>query len=104
MSNSNQILDIQLLDRKLQLKVPTDRVAHLQQAAYYLDSKMREISDTGTATGNERIALMAALNISYELISANKQKDSYLDSLGSRITALQDKVDDALAPENETLF
>jgi len=104
MSNNNQVLDIQLLDRKLQLKVPNDRVADLQQAAYYLDSKMREISDSGTATGNERIALIAALNVSYELISTKKQKDSYLDSLGSRIAALQDKVDDVLAPENETLF
>jgi len=104
MNNNNQLLDIQLLDRKLQLKAPHDRVADLQQAAYYLNCKMREISDSGTATGNERIALMAALNIAYELISTKKQKDSYLDSLNSRIAALQDKVDDALAPENETLF
>jgi len=104
MSNNNSVLDIQLLDRKLQIKTPVDKADDLQQAAYLLDSKMREIRSSAQATGNERIALMAALNIAYDLITTQKQKDIYLDSISNRIKMLQDKIDETLAPVNEELF
>lgn len=104
MSKNNSVLDIQLLDRKLQIMTPVERAEDLQKAAYHLDSKMREIRSSGMATGNERVTLMAALNIAYDLITIQKQKDIYLDSISNRIKILQDKIEETLAPENEKLF
>lgn len=104
MSKTNSILDIQLLDRKLQLKAPLENVDDLREAAYYLDGKMREIRSSGAATGNERIALIAALNLAHDFILSQKERDIYLDSMSSRIKLLQDKVDDVIAPKNADLF
>lgn len=40
----------------------------LLKAARYLDSQMRTIHQQGKVTGLDRIAVMAALNISHELL------------------------------------
>ena len=39
------------------------------KAVEYLDRKMREIRDAGKVIGVERIAIMAALNITHELLT-----------------------------------
>jgi len=104
MRNDKKLIEIQLLDRKLQINTPQDKSEDLQKAAYYLNSKMQEVKNSGTATGNERIAIMAALNIAYELVSIRKQKDVYLDSISSRVIELQEKIDSVLAPTNEEMF
>ena len=41
----------------------------LTQAARYLDQHMRDIRSTGKVMGLERVAIMAALNISHELLA-----------------------------------
>ena len=43
--------------------------ADLLKAVEYLDGKMREIRDAGKVIGVERIAIMAALNITHELLT-----------------------------------
>jgi cell division protein ZapA len=40
---------------------------HIEKAAAYLDSKMQEIADSYPNISENRIAVLAALNITYEL-------------------------------------
>ena len=42
----------------------------LTQAARYLDQHMRDIRSTGKVMGLERVAIMAALNISHDLLAS----------------------------------
>ncbi len=57
---------------------------------------MREIRDTGKIIGSDRIAVMAALNISHELL-ADEHGDSIIDvAVGQRIRGLEAKIEDAL--------
>lgn len=102
MSDKDKVLDVQLLDRKFQVKCANDQAEALQHASYYLDSKMREIRDSGKAVGNEKIAVMAALNLAYELSTVQRQKDLYLDTMGRRIRDLQTKIETVLA-QHESL-
>ena len=101
---STEVLSLQLLDRTIQLKTAKENAEDLQKAASLFNAKLREVRDKKIATGNERIALMAGLNLAYELISTQKQKDLYLESISGRIKELQEKLEDSLAPKNENLF
>ena len=98
MSSDDRLVNIQLLDRQFQLKCSPDQVEPLQQAAYYLDGKMREIRDSGKAVGNDRIVMMAALTMAFETMNSQRQKDLYLDTMSGRIKDLQKKIATALEP------
>src|ERR1700722_10811340 len=97
MKHNKTLLEIQLLERKLQIKSPESKTEDLQKAVNYLNGKMREIRDNGSATSNENILILAALNITYELINAHKHKEGYLDALSGRIQELQTKIDTVIA-------
>ena len=72
MSHGNTIT-VHILDKEYQVACPEEQQAELVVSAKYLDKQMRTIRDTGKVIGLERIAVMAALNISYELLQASEQ-------------------------------
>ena len=72
MSTPNTIT-VNILDKEYQVACPEEQQAELIVSAKYLDKQMRSIRDTGKVIGLERIAVMAALNISYELLQASEQ-------------------------------
>lgn len=90
---------VQILDKDYQVACPEDQQAQLVVSAKYLDTQMRSIRDTGKVIGLERIAVMAALNISYELLQATEQgaiPQAGTDGNDSSFRALNHKIDDAL--------
>ena len=98
MSTVNTV-SVQILDKEYQVACPEDQQAELIISARYLDKQMRTIRDTGKVIGLERIAVMAALNISHELLKASGQGSAPAvagDIDATAITGLQRKVDEAL--------
>lgn len=69
-------MTVTILDKEYHLSCPEDKRMELQQAADYLDRMMREIRSSGKAIGVERIAVTAALNLTYELLEHKSKKDS----------------------------
>ena len=67
MSDPNT-LEVKILEKEYLVACPEEDKPSLRQAADHLDTKMREIRATGKVHGTERIAVMAALNITYELM------------------------------------
>ena len=61
---------VRILDKDYHIGCPAAERANLESAGRYLDAKMREIRDAGKVLGVERIAVLAALNISYEMLQA----------------------------------
>jgi len=98
---SSDGITIHILDKEYQIACDEDERHDLQRSAEYLDKKMREIRDSGKIIGTDRIAVMAALNISHELltqdgnssISTSKKADV---SANTRIQSIQEKIDEAL--------
>ena len=93
-SNDSTTLSVRILDREYLVSCPPEARADLEKAAQHLDRKMREIKRTGKVIGIERIAVMAALNLSHDLL---KTSDS--EMFGKAITRLNDKLDDVLKPK-----
>ena len=94
MSPANTVT-VRILDKDYQVACPAEQEAELVVSAKYLDKQMRGIRDSGKVIGLERIAVMAALNISYELLQASEDADVNQPS-GDACKRLNRKLDDAL--------
>ena len=103
MSGKTKTLDIKLLDRELRIACPEEERAELLDAVAYLDKRMREIRDAGKIVSVERIALMAALNITHELLTTKIGKGVDLSDFKRRMDSMQAAIDQALA-DQDTLF
>jgi len=111
MTEKNKALDISIMGRTYKVTCQEDERESLLEAVAYLDQKMSEIKATGRGVGsNERIAVMAALNITHELLEARKQANGSTSADGfdtaearRRMAAMQATLDQALAPQ-EKLF
>lgn len=95
-------VDIEILGREFTVSCTDEEYDSLMQAAQYLDSKMRDIRDTAKIAGIERIAIMAALNITHEMLNSKAGGVNYGD-IKRRMLALESQIDDTLAPQNKLL-
>ena len=73
----------------------------LQLAATYLDNKARDIKAEGKIIDADRIALIAALRITHELLMLRNVTGFDMDEFKRRIIALKKKVDEAITMRNE---
>jgi len=101
--NSDKVnaLDVTILDREFRVACPEDERAELLEAVDYLDKKMREIRDKGKVVTVERIAIMAALNISHELLSTRLGSGFDMGDFKRRINSMQATIDATLADQDE---
>jgi cell division protein ZapA len=72
MTETNSItVGIRILDKDYQVHCSPDEQEALLGAARDLDQRMRDVRRSGNVIGLERIAVMVALNLSYELMQTN---------------------------------
>ena len=102
MSQANTVT-VKILDKEYQVACPPEQQSELVVSASYLDKQMRSIRDSGKVIGIERIAVMAALNISHELLQASEHgtapsPDMPADTgvADNNYRHLSNKIDDAL--------
>ena len=74
---------VTILDKEYQVACPPEQQAELLLSARHLDEQMRAIRSTGKVIGLERIAVMAALNISHELLQTRNDVRSAGDDQGA---------------------
>ena len=96
MDNSANGFTIHILDKEYMISCSEEERHDLQRSADYLDKKMREIRDSGKIVGSDRIAVMAALNISHELLASDNAPATADPAIGNRIQSIQEKIDEAL--------
>ena len=101
MSRDSKGIDINILGREFRVACPEDEQDTLQSAATYLDKKMREIRDQGKVIGVERIAVMAALNMAYELLSTRVDGGFDIAEIKRRMNVMEALMDETLAEQNQ---
>jgi cell division protein ZapA len=72
MNDRTARVSIRILEKEYQVACPVEERTDLLDAAEYLNSKMREIRESGAVMGLDRIAVMAALNLSNELLKLKR--------------------------------
>ncbi len=95
MNDENLAVTIHILDKEFRIACPEQEHDALIASAHFLDNKMKEIRDGGVV-GQDRIAIMAALNLTHELLSQKSHREKYVKSMGTRIQSLQEKIETAL--------
>lgn len=89
-------VSVRLLDREYQVACPAEERSDLLDSAEYLDTKMREVRDSGKVVGLDRIAVISALNLANELIKLRRQGTALDGDVGARLRTLRERVEAAL--------
>ena len=101
MSDQEQLLSIKIFGHTYQIKCTSDEASSLQEAAKYLDAQMRKINQSSHSKNTERLAIVAALNITHELMYFKKQKNVDVDVMHGHIKSLQNRIQAFLASKDE---
>ena len=96
MSESSKAVSVTILDKEYLISCDEDERELLHRAIEYLNVKMKDVKGTGKVIGSERIAVMAALNITHELLAYKSENDDYTSRVDGLVRRLQNKIDDAL--------
>ncbi|MDX1605519.1 MAG: cell division protein ZapA [Candidatus Competibacterales bacterium] len=89
-------ISVRIMDIEYRVACPPDEEPDLRTAAEQLNRTMADVRETGKVMGTERVAVMAALNISYELLTLKRQFEALEDTLRGRTRQLIEQVDTAL--------
>ncbi len=93
----NKPVSIHIMGNEYHVSSPENEIEKLEDAARALDKRMREIKEGGRILGLEKVAVMAALNLSYELLHGESTSAEETAQIDSRLQELTEKVDSALA-------
>jgi cell division protein ZapA len=87
---------INILGREYQISCPPEEEEGLRKSARYLASQMEDVKGRGSSLAYEKIAVLAALNITHDLLKRAKDTNvSETDTL-REIKLLEKKIDSVL--------
>ncbi|OLO08658.1 cell division protein ZapA [Salinicola sp. MH3R3-1] len=94
---SRPTTEVTLLGKSFVIACPPEEQEQLKRSARYLDRAMHGIHSRGKVLGAEKIAIMAALNITHELLTALDSHRAGEQSLSD----LSERLERALAKAGE---
>ena len=89
---------VSIMGKEFMVACPEGEREALTAAATFLDRKMREIQESGKVIGTERCAIMAALNITNDLLDLRRRGTTTPD-VDQKLRFLQTKIDAVLRQE-----
>ncbi len=95
-------MQISIMGREFRVACEPHEQKALLEAVDYLNRKMQEIKEQGKITGLDRIAIMAALNISHEFMTT-RVGNFDMAEIRRRMMNIEATLDQAFA-EQEKLF
>ncbi len=87
-----QPINVSILDKDYKVACPPGEQSALLESAKLLDSKMREIRDSGNIVGSERIAVITALNMANDLLKSSHVDKAIGEELPPRLKDLENKI------------
>ena len=88
-------LTIKILGKEYRIGCPEEEKDNLRASADLLNEKLDEIKNQGSVIGSERIAIMAALNMSHDILHSKTITDENSD-LNERMDALSERISDSM--------
>ncbi len=104
MNDTNAQVSVRILDKEYQVACPASERTDLLDSAEVLNSKMREIRDSGRIIGLDRIAVMAALNMANDLLHAQERDKTLDDDISTRLKLISDRVESVLGNTQQLDF
>ena len=80
-------VDVNIMGQSYRLSCPEDGEAQLLQAVQKVDEAMCKIRDAGKIKARDRIAVLASLNLAFELVVKSKAEPSSAASTTSKTSS-----------------
>ena len=93
--NKVEPLTVKIMDKEYRIACPEEEKENLKASADLLNEKLNEIKQQGSVIGTERIAIMAALNMSHEILHNQSVVEEHVD-LNKRIEDLSGRISDSM--------
>ena len=101
MSDTETLVSINILDKTYPIKCRQAEVRELQQAAEHLNEQLKKRYQKNASL--EAVAMVAALNISHELIQLKNQMNQQIDDVNQYVLRLTKRIQESLVTEEEIL-
>ena len=101
MLNDAKSIQVKILDKEYNINCPPEEQEALLKSANYLDKNMRSIRDLGKITGTEKIAIMAALNITNDMLRKNVMINESRQLTALRLQELETKIDPIISANKQ---
>lgn len=88
---------VRILDKEYAIACPPEEKPALLESVEVLSGKMREIRDSGKVVGLDRIAVIAALNVTHDMLRLRARDRRVETEFSARLRALRERADAALA-------
>ena len=79
MTDNQARVSVRILEKEYHIVCPMEERSDLLDSAEFLNTKMREIRDSGKVVGLDRIAVIAALNLANDLRILRERVESALE-------------------------
>ena len=96
MKSERKTVTVTILDKAYQVACPLGEQVALVASARHLDQTMRDIRGSGKVIGMERISVMAALNMTNDLLRQNAESDANSRYSDNNLQRIHEKLDNAL--------
>ena len=93
---------VTILDRQFTVNCRRGERDSLLEAAAFLDGKIRTIQEQPKFGGLERCAIVAALNISNELLQV-KRGDTDVSAISERMRSIGDRIEDVIQESRDSM-
>lgn len=88
---------VRILDKDYQFSCRPDEKDGLLASARFLDERMREVRKGGRVIGTDRIAVVAAVNLAYDLLQKGREDAGLGKATVERLAVLQGRIHGALS-------
>ena len=96
MRSDNTPVTIQILDKEYRIACPEGEEDALRASATFLNSRIKEVRDSGKAIGPDRVTVMAALNIAHECLAQRNEQEEYSNTIANKVRTLHERIDSAI--------
>ena len=95
----SSVVSLTILGKEYKIACDFDEQDLLLESAKQLDEKMRKIRNAGKINGDDRIAVMVALNMAHELQLLQNENEKLNQNLNECLSNMRHKIENVL--ENE---
>lgn len=97
---TNIPVTVYILEKEYRVACPEDEHSALMASASLLNARMKQIRDSGKVIGADRVAVMAALNLTHEFLNEKSAREGFGRDVASRARAMEERVNAALELDN----
>jgi len=94
-------LQINIMGREFRVACPEEEQKSLLEAVDYLNRRMQDIRGSGKVVGLERIAIMAALNITHEFLTTKVGGGFDMAELKRRMIRMENVLDQVMSDQDQ---